>query len=130
VGGAFELGDELVEELVNLVHLVAAESWLEPGLLDRFGGEGELVVGPGGEAVAQAGQVSRGPFEQPADLAPLVPTDDPGEGPRPDLLGREPAFGHGARFPVAWAVMATSSVLLDRARWQTATTGGPLAVLR
>jgi hypothetical protein len=95
VGGAFELGDELVEELVDLIHLVAAESWLEPGLLDLFGGEGRLVVGAGGETVAQAGQVAGGPFEQPADLAPLVPADDPGEGPRPDLFGRESAFGHG-----------------------------------
>jgi hypothetical protein len=95
VGGAFELGDELVEELVDLVHLVAAEGRLEPDLLDLFWGEGGLVVGAGGEAVAHAGQVGGGTFEQPADLAPLVPTDDPGEGPRPDLFGRESAFGHG-----------------------------------
>jgi plastocyanin len=124
VGGAFQLDHELVEELVDLVHLVAAEGGLEAGLLDLLGGEGQLVVrAVGGDAVAQAGQVGGGPFEQAADLATLVPTDDPGEGPRPDLFGREPAFGHGARFPGAWAVMATSSVLLDPVGWQTGTTG-------
>jgi hypothetical protein len=101
VGGAFELGNELVEELVDLVHLVAAEGGLEPGLLDLSGGEGELVVGAGGDdAIAQAGQVGGGSFEEPADLAPLVPADDSSKGPRPDLFGREPAFCHGARFPV------------------------------
>jgi hypothetical protein len=126
VGGAFELGHELVEELVDLVHLVAADGGLEPGLLDLFGSERELVVrAAGGQAVAQTGQVGGGPFEQAADLAPLVPANDPGEGPRPDLFGRKPAFGHGARFPVAWAVIATSSVLLDPVGWQTGTAGAP-----
>jgi hypothetical protein len=126
MGGLLELGHDLVEEPVDLVHLVAAKGRLEPRLLDLFGGEGELVArAAGAEAVAQTGQVGGGPFEQAADLAPLVPTNDPGEGPRPDLFWREPAFGHGARFPVAWAVMATSSVLLDRVGWQTGTAGQP-----
>jgi plastocyanin len=130
VGGLLELGHDLVEEPVDLVHLVATEGGLEPRLLDLFGGEGELVAGAAGaKAVAQTGQVGGGPFEQAANLAPLVPTNDPAEGPRPDLLGREPAFGHGARFPVAWAVMATSSVLLDRVGWQTGTTGQPARFL-
>jgi hypothetical protein len=103
VGGLLELGHDLVEEPVDLVHLVATEGGLEPRLLDLFGGEEELVAGAAGaKAVAQTGQVGGGPFEQAANLAPLVPTNDPAEGPRPDLLGREPAFGHGARFPVAW----------------------------
>jgi hypothetical protein len=127
VGGALELDHEQVEELVDLVHLVAAEGGLEAGLLHLFGGEGELLAGvAGGQAVAQADQVGGGPFEQAADLATLVPADDPGEGPRPDLVGREPTFGHGARFPVAWAVMAKSSVLLDPPAWQTEIDGnGP-----
>jgi len=130
VGGLLELGHDLVEEPVDLVHLVATEGGLEPRLLDLFGGEGELVArAAGAKAVTQTGQVGGGPFEQAANLAPLVPTNDPAEGPRPDLLGREPAFGHGARFPVAWAVMATSSVLLDRVGWQTGTTGQPARFL-
>jgi hypothetical protein len=117
-GGAFELGDDPVEEVVDLLHLVAAEGGLEAGLLDGFRGEGGLVArGVGGGAVAEAVQVVGGPFEQAADLASLVPSDDPGEGPLPDLFRGEPAFGHGARF--SWAVMATSSVLLDPVGWQT-----------
>ena len=130
MGGLLELGHDLVEEPVDLVHLVTTEGGLEPRLLDLFGGEGELVArAAGAQAVTQTGQVGGGPFEQAANLAPLVPTNDPAEGPRPDLLGREPAFGHGARFPVAWAVMATSSVLLDRVGWQTGTTGQPARFL-
>jgi hypothetical protein len=95
-GGALELDHELVEELVDLVHLVAAEGGLEADLLDLLGGEGWLVVGAvGRRAVAQAGQVVGGALEQAADLAAVVAADDPGEGPRPDLFGCEPAFGHG-----------------------------------
>jgi hypothetical protein len=95
-GDAFELGDELVEELVHLVHLVAAEGRLEPDLLDLGGGEGRLVVrAGGGQAVAEPGQVGGGPFQQLADVAPPVAAHDPGEGPRPDLFWSEPTFGHG-----------------------------------
>jgi hypothetical protein len=91
-----ELDHELVEELVDLVHLVAAEGRLEPDLLDLLGGERRLVVRPGRDrAVAEADQVGGGPLQQPAHLAPPVAADDPGEGPRPDLFGWEPAFGHG-----------------------------------
>jgi hypothetical protein len=131
VGGPFQLDHELVEELVDLVHLVAAKGGLEPDLLDLLGGEGRLVAGAGGDrAVAQAGQVGGGPFQQLAHLTPPVPAHDPGEGPRPDLLGREPAFGHGARSPLARAVMATCSVLLDPPAWQTGTTGAPARFFR
>jgi hypothetical protein len=94
-GGAFQLGHELVEELVDLVHLVAAEGGLEADLLDLLGGEERPVVGAvRRRAVAQAGQVVGGALEQAADLATAVAADDPGEGPRPDLFGCEPAFGH------------------------------------
>jgi hypothetical protein len=95
-GGALELDHELVEELVDLVHLVAAEGGLEADLLDLLGGERGLVVGAvRGGAVTQAGQVVGGALEQAADLAAAVAADDPAEGPRPDLFGCEPAFGHG-----------------------------------
>jgi hypothetical protein len=121
-GDPFQLGHDVVQERVDLVHLVAAEGRLEPGLLDLLGGEGRLVVGAlGGRAVSQPGQVGGGPLQQPPHLAPPVAAHDPGEGPRPDLLGREPAFGHGASYPMTSAVMATSSVLLDPAAWQTGT---------
>jgi hypothetical protein len=120
VGGAFELDHQLVEELVDLVHLVAGEGRLEADLLDLLGSEGRLVVGAGGDgAVAQADQVGGDPFQQAADLARAVPADDPGEGPRPDLLGREPAFGHAASSPLALGGHASSSVLLDPVGWQT-----------
>ena len=120
VGGAFELGHELVEELVDLVHLVAADGGLEADLLDLLGGEEGLVVG----AVAEADEVGGGPFQQAADLAGAVAAHDPGEGPRPDLLGREPAFGHAASSPLALDGHASSSVYLDPVDWQT----GPVAV--
>jgi hypothetical protein len=96
-GGALELDHELVEELVNLVHLVAAEGGLEANLLDLLGGERRLVVGAVGGAVTQAGQVVGGALQQASDLAAAVAADDPGEGPRPDLFGCEPAFGHDAQ---------------------------------
>jgi hypothetical protein len=118
VGDAFELDHELVEELVDLVHLVAADGGLEADLLDLLGGEGRLVVGDGG-AVAEAGEVGGGPFQQAADLAGAVAAHDPGEGPRPDLLGREPAFGHAASSPLALGGHASSSVYLDPVDWQT-----------
>jgi hypothetical protein len=96
VGGAFELGDELVEELVDLVHLVAADGRLEADLLDLLRGERGVVVGAGGvRAVAEADEVGGDPLQEAADLAGAVTADDPGEGPRPDLFGRESAFGHG-----------------------------------
>src|SRR4030095_10624546 len=63
VGGAFELDHELVEELVDLVHLVAADGGLEAGLLDLLGGEGGPGVGAGGGgAVAGADEGARGAF--------------------------------------------------------------------
>ena len=77
-GGSFELGHDLVEEVVDLPHLVAAEGGLEAGLLDRFGGEGRLVVRAlGGRAGAEAVQVVGSAFEETADIATLVPSDDP-----------------------------------------------------
>jgi hypothetical protein len=126
VGGAFELDHELVEELVDLVHLVAADGGLEADLLDLLGGERRLVVrAGGGGAVAEAGQVLGGPFEEAADLAGAVAADDPGEGPRPDLLGREPGFGHAASSPLALGGLASSSVYLDPADWQTGSQAQP-----
>jgi hypothetical protein len=124
VGGAFELDHELVEVLVDLVHLVAADGGLEAGLLDLLGGEGGPVVGAGGGGtVAEADEVAGDPFQQAADLARAVAAHDPGEGPRPDLLGREPAFGHAASSPLALGGLASSSVLLEPVDWQTGTSG-------
>jgi hypothetical protein len=121
VGGAFELDHEPVEELVDLVHLEAADRGLEADLLDLVRGERRLATGAGGVgAVAEAGQVGGGPLQQAADLAGAVAADDPGEGPRPDLLGREPAFGHAASSPLALGGHASSSVYLDPVDWQTA----------
>jgi hypothetical protein len=120
MGDAFELDHQLVEELVDLVHLVAADGGLEADLLDLPGGERRLVVGPGGGgAVPEAGEVGGGPFQQAADLAGAVAAHDPCEGPRPDLLGREPAFGHAASSPLALDGHASSSVYLDPVDWQT-----------
>jgi len=122
VGGAFELDHELVEELVDLVHLVAADGRLEADLLDLLRGERGVVLGAGGGgAVAETDQVGGDPFQEAADLAAAVAADDPGEGPRPDLLGREPAFGHAARSPLALGGHASSSVYLDPVDWQTGT---------
>jgi len=124
-GGAFELDHELVEELVDLVHLVAADGGLEADVLDLLGGQRGRVVGPGaGRAVVEAGQVLGGPFQETADLAGAVAADDSGEGPRPDLLGREPAFGHAGQSPLALGGHASSSVYLDPVDWQTGTGHG------
>jgi plastocyanin len=115
VSGALELGHELVEELVDLVHLVAAEGGLEPDPLDLLGSEGgQVVAAGGGGAVAEADQVLGGPFQEAADLAGAVAADDSGEGPRPDLLGREPAFGHAASPLWLWAVMRAAACTLTR----------------
>jgi hypothetical protein len=131
VSGAFELDHEPVEELVDLVHLVAADGGLEADLLDLLLGEGRPVVGASGVgAVAEAGQVGGGPLQQAADLARAVAADDPGEGPRPDLLGRERAFGHAASSPLALGGHASSSVYLDPVDWQTGSGGAPGRFIR
>src|SRR5215217_8275346 len=60
--------------------------------------------------------VSRGGPSAPvaAKLAGAVAADDSGEGPRPDLLGRELAFGHAASPLWLWAVMRAAACTLTR----------------